>query len=139
MLDTKDMKIVEELKNNSRASIRDIAKKTNLRPSTVHQRISKLIDKNVIEKFTIKLNNMAVDENFIIFMLVTTKNDLDEKVLNNRHIKEIFGITGEYDLILKLKFKDLEEFNNFVINFRKLPEIEKTLTLVGTINLKEDI
>jgi len=139
MIDSKDILIIEKLKENSRMSIRDIAKKTNIRPSTVHQRINKLVTNNIIEKFTIKLNNRSVGENFIVFMLVTTKRDFDRKILNNRHVKEVFGITGEYDLILKLKFRDVEEFNKFVINFRKMPEIEKTFTLVGTANIKEEL
>ena len=137
MIDKKDEKIINELKSNSRMSIRDIAKKTNLRPSTVHQRITKLIDNRVIEKFTLKLNNKEMGEDFVVFMLVSTKKDLNS--LKNKHIKEVFGVTGEYDLIMKLKFKDLNEFNQFVIDFRKNPDIEKTLTLVGTINLKEEI
>ncbi|NQV09221.1 Lrp/AsnC family transcriptional regulator [Candidatus Woesearchaeota archaeon] len=138
-MDTKDEKIIKELKENSRTPIRDISKKTGIRPSTVHQRINKLMKNNIIEKFTIKLNNKAVGEDFIVFMLVATKKDLGQEIMNNKHIKEIFGVTGEYDLILKLKFKDLDEFNKFVINFRKNQDIEKTLTLVGTINLKEEI
>ena len=69
-LQDKDKKIIGLLKEEGRASIRDIAKKTNLRPSTVHQRLRKLQDDQVIEKFTVKLNNDAVEENFIVFILV---------------------------------------------------------------------
>jgi len=138
-LDNKDYRILELLKQNSRASIRDVAKKANLRPSTVHQRILKLKEKNIIEKFTLKLNNKEVGENFIVFMLIATEKEIDNKTFNNEHIKEVFGITGEYDIMLKLKFKDVEEFNNYIIHFRKEQGIKKTLTMVSTITLKEDI
>ncbi len=141
-IDDKDNKIIEILKQNSREPIREIAKITKIRPSTVHQRIQKLIDNKVIEKFTIKLNNKAVGENFIVFMLVkgTATEYIDNKVLNNKHVKEVFGITGEYDLIVKLKFKDIEEFNDFVLNFRKeKKEIQSTITMIVTTNLKEEI
>ena len=141
-IDDKDRKIIEVLKQNSRKPIREIAKITKIRPSTVHQRIQKLIDNKVIEKFTIKLNNKAVGENFIVFMLVkgTTTEYIDNKVLNNKHVKEVFGITGEYDLIVKLKFKDIDEFHDFVLNFRKeKKEIQSTITMIVTTNLKEEI
>ena len=72
-IDNKDLKILNQLKENSRASIRDIAKTTGIRPSTVHQRITKLKDSNVIEKFTVKLNNKQIEENFIVFMFVATE------------------------------------------------------------------
>lgn len=141
MIDKKDIPIIEALKENSRLSIRDIAKKTRLRPSTVHQRITKLKESKVIEKFTLKLNNKAVGENFIVFMLVKTKPNviLDNKAMQNEHVKEAFGLTGEYDLLLKLKFNGIDEFNDFVLKFRKEQQIEATLTMVVTANVKEEL
>lgn len=139
MLDKKDSKIIKILKENARKPIRDIAKESGLRPSTVHARIKKLKQNKIIEKFTVQLNNRAVGENFIVFMLITTKKDLTQAFLSNTHIKEVFGITGQYDLILKLKFRDVEEFNNFVLSFRKDVAVKETLTMVVTTTLKEEL
>ena len=138
-LDSKDYKIIKVLKENSRLAIRDIAKKTNIRPSTVHQRIQKLIDNKIIEKFTLKVNNDALNENFIVFMYLTTSQDLSKEFFSNKHVKEAFGITGEYDLLLKLKFKDIIEFNDYVLNLRKNKSITKTITSVATVNIKEEL
>ena len=139
MIGLKDQKIIEKLKANSRATVREIAKATGIRPSTVHQRIQKLIKSGTIERFTVKLNNREAEENFIVFVLVKSEHDLDDKVFSDSHIREAFGVTGEYDLLLKLKFKDIEEFNSWLIGFRKANRIKTTLTMVGTINLKEEI
>jgi len=139
-VDEKDFSIINVLKENSRESIRDIAKRTKLRPSTVHQRILKLKERGVVEKFTLKLNNKAVGEGFIVFMLIKTKPAaMLDKLVNNKHVKEFFGVTGEYDLLLKLKFKDVEEFNDFVIKFRKEQLIQTTLTMVVTADVKEEL
>ncbi len=140
-LDKKDLAIIEVLKQDARLSIRDIAKKTSIRPSTVHQRITNLKKEGVIEKFTVKLSNSAIGEDFIVFMMIKTKPNvlLDNKVLNSKHVKEVFGTTGEYDLLLKLKFSDVQEFNDFIIKFRKEQQIETTLTMVGTANIKEEL
>jgi len=138
-IDTKDKKIISALRQNSRQTVRDIAKETGLRPSTVHQRIARLKQEGAIEKFTVKLNNRAIGENFIVFMFVSTNKDLPASFFQSRHIKEVFGITGEYDLLLKLKFRDVDEFNSFVIGLRKNKAITKTITSVATITLKEEI
>ncbi len=141
-IDVKDSKIIEILKHDSRLPIREIAKRTKIRPSTIHQRIQKLVENRVIEKFTIKLSNKAVGENFIVFMLVkgSTTDYIDNKFLNNNHIKEVFGVTGEWDLLIKLKFANVDEFHEFVLNFRKEnKEVQSTLTMVATANLKEEI
>ncbi|MBD3354508.1 winged helix-turn-helix transcriptional regulator [Candidatus Woesearchaeota archaeon] len=138
-LDTKDHKIINILKENSRLSIRDIAKKTRIRPSTVHLRIKKLKKNNVIEKFTLKLNNKAVKEGFIVFMYLITDKNLPDSFFKNTHIKEAFGVTGEYDILLKLKFKDISEFNDYIINLRKNEAVKKTITNVVTANIKEEL
>lgn len=140
--DSKDLKIIEILKNNAREPIKDIAKKTGIRPSTVHQRIQRLIKNKVIEKFTIRLNNKSMGENFIAFMLIkgTTSDYITDKFLNTKNVKEVFGVTGEYDVMVKLKFKDVVEFNDFIIKFRKeMKSIQSTLTMVAAANIKEEL
>ena len=73
-------------------------------------------------------------------MLIKTKpSALLDKLIHDKHVKEFFGITGEYDLLLKLKFKDVDEFNDFVIKFRKEQAIQTTLTMVVTADIKEEI
>ena len=138
-VDNKDLKIINILKQNSRLPIRDIAKKTQLRPSTVHLRIQKLIKNNIVEQFTLKLNNKAIGQDFIVFMYITTSEDLPQTFFNNEHITEAFGITGEYDLLLKLKFKDIAQFNDYIITLRKQKSITKTITNVVTVNIKEEL
>lgn len=138
-LDETDHRIIGVLRYNARSSIRDIAKKLRLRPSTVHVRIQKLIRDNIIEKFTIKLNNKAVNENFIVFVFIATETIIDNAAFQNKYIKEVFGITGEYDLLMKCKFADIEEFNSFILSFRKKYGLKKTLTMIATVNLKEEM
>lgn len=137
-MDSRDIKIVEILKEDSRKSIREIARITGIRPSTVHQRIQKLIKENVIKNFTIKLNYQQLNQKFVAFVLVNTKGELPASFFSNPQIKDVFGITGEFDLLLKLRFKDVNEFNDFLITLRKNPRIAKTLTLVSTIEIKEE-
>ncbi len=141
-LDDTDHRIIATLRKNSRQSVRDLAKALSLRPSTVHERIRKLRVEGIIEKFTIKLNNAAIGEGFIVFMLVLGKPTqyVGKSLIDHPTIKEVFGITGEYDLLFKLKFKDVAAFNDFVIAFRKEnKDVQKTLTMVVTVTLKEEL
>ena len=139
MLEKNEARIIEELKENSRASVREIAKATGMRPSTVHLKIKKMKEDGVIEKFTVKLNNAKSGENFIAFLLVKTNKEIKNTLFQNPRIKEVFGITGEYDLLIKMKFSDIDEFNRFLISFRKTEGVEGTVSLVSTINIKEEI
>ncbi len=141
-LDKKDVTIITMLKNNARASIRDISKATGIRPSTVHQRIKRMVENGIIEQFTVKLNDDKIGEGFCVFMLISgsTERYLDHKILASECIKGIYGITGEYDLLLKLKFQDMKAFNDFLLDFREKysDHISKTLTMVQTVKLKDE-
>jgi len=140
-IDDKDLKIIEHLKQNARLSVRDLGKKTRIRPSTVHQRIKRLIDNGIIQSFTVKLDPEKIGENLTVFMLISGSLDkyLDDRLLKSKHILEIHGITGEYDLLIKLRFKDMKQFNKFIIEFRERysRSISKTITMVETVRLKE--
>ena len=138
-IDEKDLAIINELRTNSRQSIRQIAKKTRIRPSTVHLRINRLVNQGVIEKFTLKLNNKIFGENFIVFVLVKSTQEIRKNIFENPHVREVFGVTGEYDLLLKLKFESIEQFNDFLLTFRKENAVSSSVTMVCTITLKEEI
>jgi len=141
-MDAKDLLIIEELRKDGRAPIKDISKATGIRPSTVHQRIQRLLREGSIEKFTIKTSDESVGESFTAFLLIkgNTQKYLPSRIMADPRVKEVFGVTGEYDLLLKLKFKDVSEFNDYIIAFRQEhPQIQATLTMVGTAKIKEEM
>ncbi|MFT4343485.1 MAG: Lrp/AsnC family transcriptional regulator [Candidatus Woesearchaeota archaeon] len=138
-IDEKDLAIIQELRSDSRKTIRDIAKRTGIRPSTVHIRIGRLIQEKVIEKFTLKVNNEAFGENFIAFLLIKTTGEIKKNVFNHPAVREVFGITGEYDLMIKVKFRDIGEFHKFLLKFRKEDNVGETVTMVSTITIKEEL
>lgn len=139
-LDDKDKKILEVLKDDGRASVRAISKETGIRPSTVHQRIQRLVADEVIEKFTVKLNDEKIGEPLTVFMLVsgTMERYLDVDDLLGNTVKEIHGVTGDYDMLMKCKFKDIREFNRFLVSFREryAGHVVKTVTMVQTAKVK---
>lgn len=140
-LDNKNMKILRILMKDSRASVRKIATETGIRPSTVHQRIKRLVETGVIQQFTVKIDDSVLGEQLTVFILISGASGkyLDSKLFRSPAVKEVHGITGEYDLIMKCKFKDLSEFHNFLISFRERygKSISKTITMVETTKLKE--
>ena len=140
-LDGKDRDILNILTKNSRASVREIARETDIRPSTVHQRIKRLMESGVIKQFTTRLDDEMLGEQLTVFILINGAPGkyLDTKLFKSPAVKEVHGITGEYDIIMKCKFRDLAEFHKFLISFRDKygKSINKTITMVETAKLKE--
>lgn len=137
-LDDKDRKIISALKENSRLSTRDIAKKFGLKHSTVHQRIQKLQKNKVIEKFTLKLNNKAVGNNIIAFISITTSENFQRSLFKEKNITEIFSVTGDFEFILKTKFQEMRELNKFLVSLRK-KGVRKISSVIATDEIKEEI
>jgi len=64
----------------------------------------------------------------MLFAFVTTKvagdaNVVIEKLFEFEKIAEIYGITGEIDLLLKLKCTDFEELKNLLNKIRQVPGV----------------
>jgi len=65
---------------------------------------------------------------FMLFAFVTTKvagdaNVVIEKLFEFEKIAEIYGITGEIDLLLKLKCTDFEELKDLLNKIRQVPGV----------------
>ncbi|MCD6495756.1 MAG: Lrp/AsnC family transcriptional regulator [Candidatus Aenigmarchaeota archaeon] len=140
-MDNKDRKILDLLREDCRSTSKEIAEKLSMRPTTVHQRIVKLKRDGVIEKFTVKLNDKKMGEEFTAFMFIKTNpsSEISYRVFGDTHVKEVFGLTGEYDMMMKMKFSDVKEFNDFILDFRRRENVVSTVTMVATAKIKEDI
>lgn len=138
--DEKDLRLLELLEVDSKRTIKELSRLSGMRPSTVHHRITRLVDNGVIERFTIRVSDEKVGNRLLVFMLISGSLEkyIDEAFRNHPNVVEVHGITGEYDLLMKLKFRDMKEFNRFIIHFRNKysDSIHKTITMVQTVRLK---
>src|SRR3989338_2235185 len=145
MQDEKDTLILEELKRNSRASTVDISRKTGIPRVTVHERIKKLVDKEIIKKFTVipdykKLGNET--SAFVVISYLPNKliqKEVAEKIAKVPDVYEIHLIAGEWDMIAKVRGKNLEEIGKLVLErIRKIEGVAKTFTLACFETIKEE-
>jgi DNA-binding Lrp family transcriptional regulator len=141
-MNEKDKKILQVLKENSKLSTQKISKKTSIPITTVHNRIKKLEKKGIIKKYTVILDNKKIGRPISAYVLITvdykllkqikkTQYDLIKKLKSSELVEEAAIVTGETDLITKVRVRDIEELDNFVTTYlRNVDGIEKTKTLV---------
>ena len=109
MIDDKDRRILNELIKNSRNSTKNIGLNLKLPRVTVHDRIKKLIDKEIIKSFTIIPNYEKLGLTTTVFIFIAINHHLTEISLKKiaHQIEKISGIyeihiiAGEYDLLVK--------------------------------------
>jgi len=143
MLDEKSVKILNELQRDSRQTVTKIARKLDMRPSTVYDRIKMLEEDRVIEKCVAILNDEKLGIEIVGFILIKgrTTRYLDRMptLHTDSHVAEIRGVTGDYDMLIKTRFRSMREFSRFLINLREQlgEDIFETKTLISTVKLKE--
>lgn len=141
-LDRKDLAIVAVLKENAKLSTQQIAKKTRIPITTVHNRIKKLEKEGIIKGYTVVLDNKKIGKPLAAFILVTvdykllkelkkTQYGLAQQLLRNPTVESSAMITGASDIIIKIRCNNVDELNDFVtVYLRNVEGVEKTQTAI---------
>jgi DNA-binding Lrp family transcriptional regulator len=149
-MDLKDLEIIECLKKDASLSVRQISNKTKIPITTVHHRIKALKKNKVIKKTTIELDNEKMGLELSAYILVTAFSSFGsgEKVSQKKICKEISKfsgielidiVTGETDIIIKARVKNIKELNKLILDkIREVPGVDKTVTLTVMQEFKID-
>jgi Lrp/AsnC family transcriptional regulator len=119
-IDEIDKKILMLLQHNSTLTFKEIAQKINLSLSPVHDRIKRLEQEGVVEKYVGILNKKMLGVGLTVFSQVTL-------IRQTREVSQIFDIaikqlpevvecnfvSGSFDYLLKIIVADMEAYHNF--------------------------
>lgn len=110
MVDKIDLKILSFLKKNSRMSFADLGRAINLSPSASRERVQKMEDSGVIQKYDIQLDYTLLGYDVEAFILVKVFSGQLKNFLKVIHdfpeVKEAHRITGNQNVHLKIRVKD---------------------------------
>jgi Lrp/AsnC family transcriptional regulator for asnA, asnC and gidA len=141
-LDKKDLKILEILKENGDLTVRQIASRTLLPITTVHNRIRRMKSLGIIRRFTIEVDHRKMGKTLSAYVLVKvdskylknmrmSQHDLAKDLKKLDFVERADIVTGSIDIIALIRVKDVEELDQVVIDrLRDVQGIESTETLV---------
>lgn len=146
-IDDIDMRVLDALRENSRATIRDISKKINMPITTVHNRFKKLKKEGVIKQFTIVPDYEKLDKGVLALVFASINHEklvegtkgienLKKKLHGFKEIEKIYAVTGDIDLILLVRIANIKELDEFLI--RRLRNIKGIQNTTTQIVLEED-
>lgn len=144
-MDTIDLNIINVLKENSRSSTSEISKRVNLSIPAVGERIRKLEEAGIIEKYTIKVNRDKINFKLLAFVFVNidkTENieEFRKSIVQYNSVLECHHVAGEYDYLLKVLVEDTKSLENFISYMLKdIKGVAKSNTIITLSSLKEDI
>lgn len=122
-LDIIDLKILQLLQANALMTNKEIAARLNLTTTPIHERIKRLENEGVIEKYTAILNKSKLGKSLVVLVDVTLKEhaasfleQFEKDVLLLPEVVECYCISGGSDFLLKVLVKDMDEYRHFILH-----------------------
>ncbi len=132
-MDEMDKKIIELLQNNSRISITDIAQIINLSRPSVSERMTRLIEKGILEKFTTYVPTNKVGYNLDFFMEISDLKVPSDKIVNilisNEFVTEVHCVTGKTNYIVRVSMPNIEIMNEFLSELMQYSHVTTSIIL----------
>lgn len=144
-MDEKDSAILEELTKDSRKTTKAIAKELDIPRATVHDRIARMERKGVIRKYTAIPDYREIGLGVTAFILAqfdhssgTSQRETAEAIADIPGMSEVHLISGEYDMLLKVRGASMEDIGQLVVDrLRDVKGVARTLTCASFATVKE--
>jgi Lrp/AsnC family leucine-responsive transcriptional regulator len=116
-LDNTDLAILRALQQNGRMSNADLAEKVGLSPSACSRRLDILEKSGVISGYYAQISHKALDYRMIVIVHISlsgqfakTLSEFEAAVKRVPNVLVCYLMSGEYDYILRIACKDLEDY-----------------------------
>jgi Lrp/AsnC family transcriptional regulator, leucine-responsive regulatory protein len=132
-LDQIDTVLLTALQAEGRLRLEDLARRVELSPSSVHDRLRRLQRDGVIRKWTIAVAPEALGLTILAFVGVRAARpcaELVEPLGQIREIEEFHSVAGQLSFLLKLRATSTEHLLTLVERIKLIPGIESTETTV---------
>jgi Lrp/AsnC family transcriptional regulator, regulator for asnA, asnC and gidA len=143
LLDDVNLKILDKLGEDSSTPFVEIARQIGISDATVHIRVRRMVDAGIINKFTLSVDNGRLGYDHLAFMGINTEPGSVESVIADLslvdEVLEVHEMHGTFDLMLKVRAKNLEQMRDIVENkIRTLPHILETELMPVLKSRKEE-
>ncbi|MBT4792104.1 MAG: AsnC family transcriptional regulator [Halobacteriovoraceae bacterium] len=141
-IDTVDRQILNYLLSDARMPYLEIARKLVVSGGTIHQRIEKLKEANILVGSEAKINLKALGYDVTVFLGIHLKSSKDlgkllEKLKSFPEVLEAHFTTGNYALLVKICTRNISDFHRFLVE--KLQPLEEVHATESFISLDQPI
>lgn len=143
ILDETDRNLLALLQKNDRLSLAEIGQELKLAPSTVNDRIKRLIRNEIISGFHAAVNPEKVGLDLLAFVFVGWNDPAVEtaflkKVAESGAVLECHHVTGAWNYLMKVRLKNTRELERFLAQeLKSIEGLMRTETLIVLSSAKE--
>jgi Lrp/AsnC family leucine-responsive transcriptional regulator len=149
-LDEKDLAILQLIQENSKLTAKQIARKIDSPITTVFAKTKRMEELGIIKQYRAILSpeklNLATAAFILASVSYAAKSDgapisqraVAEEISRFPEVQEVHIITGDWDLLVKLRAENVDAIGKFVVDkLRLIKGLEKTLTCMVFETVKE--
>jgi len=138
MLDSIDASILRTLQRDASLSQRDLADEVGLSQNACWRRLTRLRKIGVITGQTVRLDMQKIGLGLTVFVMVRTRHHsaewLDQfrkAVLSIENVIDFFRIAGDYDYMLKIVSRDMNDFDMVYQRLISQTELEAVTSYIA--------
>ena len=117
-IDETDKKILNILQKNDKVSYRELADELELAASTIHNRVKKMIEEEIIKKFAAIIDPSKIGYNTIALVGLRVDplkmNEIAGKIASYEETQLVVISSGDHDIITQITTKDEKALWNFI-------------------------
>jgi DNA-binding Lrp family transcriptional regulator len=128
-MDELDRRILDILRRDARTPYTEIAEQVGTSEGTVRNRVERMTDQGVIERFTVATRT----GNIKAMIELSVKVDVDTTAVSERvaewdEVDFVWQVSGEEDIVLVVDAADTRAVNGLITQARELDEVKSTKT-----------
>ncbi len=140
-MDEGDLRVLRALQVRSDRTLKEVALETKQPVTTVHSKVKRLEQMGVIRGYKALLDSSKLERATAAFILVSvvyrtpetgkilSQRETAREIARFREVQEVHIITGDWDLLVKVRARDVDAVGRFVIDrLRTVKGVDRTLT-----------
>lgn len=140
-IDEIDLKIIRELQEDARKSLKEIAEKVGVAEGTVYNRINKLKSLGIIKKFIPVLDHSMLGYDITAIIGITAEGgkivEIEKEIAKEKNVTAVYDVTGDFDVIVVAKFENRKKLDEFVKKLLSIKSVTRTYTMLVLNVVKE--
>ncbi|HTX61427.1 MAG TPA: Lrp/AsnC family transcriptional regulator [Methanobacterium sp.] len=142
-MDEIDSRIIHSLLKNSRITLSQMSKDIDVPDATISNRLKKL-EKDIIKQYTIIVDYDRIDLKITAIIIIQSESekhkDVEKQLSNLEDVSEVYSISGEYDILIKVWAHSLDELNQIINSkIRSVDGIEDLTEMIVMERVKEGV
>lgn len=150
-LDSLDIKLLNLIQHDSKKTAKELGSVLDMPVTTVYAKIKRMEELGFIRRYTAILDAPKLGFSATAFVLATfsyrspggavatlSQREVAKEVAGFPEVQEVHVISGDWDLLIKVKTTDIDAVGKFVVDkLRTVRGIEKTVTCMVFDTAKE--